>query len=75
MANKPCSIVHLSSRGLANLGNNVYENDFTFVVGEERYQCPSFIATFLSPRIAQQQLIDPTIEEYKIESADPNHYF
>jgi hypothetical protein len=41
----------LSAKGLRNLPMNVYENDFTFIVGESRYDCPSFIDSFLSPRI------------------------
>jgi hypothetical protein len=50
----------LSAKGLGNLPKNVYENDFTFIVGETRSDCPSFIASFLSPRICDLQKSDPT---------------
>jgi hypothetical protein len=41
--------ISLSTKGFRNLPRNVYENDFTFIVGENRYYCPSFLACLLSP--------------------------
>jgi hypothetical protein len=38
--------VSLSAKGFAHLPMNCYENDFTFVVGEKKYECPSFVADF-----------------------------
>jgi hypothetical protein len=67
--------INLSAKGLANLPRNVYENDFTFIVGESRYHCPSFIASFLSPRICHLQANDATLREFCIETDDPTHLF
>jgi hypothetical protein len=67
--------VHLSAKGFANLPRTVYNNDFTFIVGHDHYECPSFVAAFLSPRIAHLQAFDPTIHDFVIETEDPQHYF
>jgi hypothetical protein len=67
--------VALSAKGLANIPRNIYENDFTFILGEDKYQCPSFIAAFLSPRIVQLQVSDSTLREFVIVTKDPEHYF
>jgi hypothetical protein len=47
--------ISLSVKGLKNIPTNLYENNFTFTVGQSRYHCPSFIASFLSPRICRLQ--------------------
>jgi hypothetical protein len=67
--------ITLSTTGFRNLPRNVYENDFAFIVGESRYYCPSFIASFLSPRICCLQMKDSTIREFCIETEDPTHSF
>jgi hypothetical protein len=64
--------IKLSAKGLGNLPANVYENDFTFIVGENHYHCPSFLASFLSPRICRLQMNDCTIREFVIETEDSN---
>jgi hypothetical protein len=45
--------VGLSAKGLANVSQNICEADLTFIVGDDKYQCPLFIAAFLSPRGGQ----------------------
>jgi hypothetical protein len=67
--------ISLSAEGFRNLPRNVYENDFTFIVGENRYHCPSFLASFLSPRICDLQTKDPTLREFCIETKDPTNLF
>jgi hypothetical protein len=67
--------VCLSAKGLAKLPQNVYENDFTFIVGDDRYKCPSFVAAFLSPRVCSLQRTDGTLHEFIIETKDPNQLF
>jgi hypothetical protein len=57
------------------LPRNVYENDFTFIIGENRYYCPSFLASLLSPRICNLQTKDPTLREFCIETKDPTNLF
>jgi small GTP-binding protein len=65
----------LSVAGLQRLEGLNRERDFVFIVGDEEYCCPSFIAEFLSPRITSLRSQDVTIQEFSIETADPNHWF
>jgi hypothetical protein len=60
---------------MANIAPSKTENDFTFVVGDDSYQCPWFVADFLSPRIGHLHSLDPTINEFVIETEDPEHQF
>jgi hypothetical protein len=60
----------LSAAGLANIAASQFENDFAFIVGGERHECPRFAAAFLSPRIARLQSSDPSFCEFEIKTAD-----
>jgi hypothetical protein len=60
----------LGASGLANIANSEPDNDFAFLVGDRSYNCPWFIAAFLSPRIAQLHSNDPTMNEFVIETED-----
>jgi urate oxidase len=42
--------------------------DFTFIIGNDRYQCAWFIADFLSPKMSRFHAVDPSIEEIAIET-------
>jgi hypothetical protein len=64
----------LSAKGLTNLPR-IYENDFTFRVGSRAYACPSFVAAFLSGRVAANQIIDPTVCEFIVDTPDPDRNF
>jgi hypothetical protein len=64
----------LSAKGPANIPRNIYEIDFILIIGEDRYQCPSLIAAFLS-RIGQLQVTDSTLRQFIITAKDPEHYF
>jgi hypothetical protein len=65
----------LSATGLQRLEGVNHDRDFTFIVGDERYDCPSFVAEFLSPRITTLRSQDITIDEFTVNTEDPNHYF
>jgi hypothetical protein len=67
--------ISLSAKGLQRLERINHEKDFAFIVGEERYFCPSFVAEFLSPRVSSLRSQDITIDEFRIETADPSHQF
>jgi hypothetical protein len=54
---------------------NCHDDDFTFTVGDEQYRCPCFVAEFLSPRISQLRSSDPTLREFRVNTADPNKDF
>jgi hypothetical protein len=62
----------LSSGGLANIAKSKSksEPEFTFIVGEDRYNCPWFVAAFLSPRVGSFQSTDVTQNELEIETTD-----
>jgi hypothetical protein len=65
----------LSANGFAHLPMNCYENDFTFLVGEKKCECPSLVADFLSPRFSRLRSMDATIHEIVIETPDKLGYF
>jgi hypothetical protein len=67
--------VGLSAKCLQNIPRNVYENDFTFIVNDSHYKCPTIFAAFLSRRIGSLQSIDPTIREFHMSTKDPHKYF
>jgi hypothetical protein len=65
----------LSARGIKTLPFHLYINDFTFHVGKKSYPCPSFIADFLSPRIASLHASDATVDSYVVRAIDKNDAF
>jgi hypothetical protein len=65
----------LSAKGLQRIASISHENDFVFVVGDNRYRCPCIIAEFLSPRISSLRSQDASIQEFYVETADPHHSF
>jgi hypothetical protein len=65
--------VHLSAKGLHNICQK--DKGFTFIVGPRRYDCPLFVAEFLSPRIHDLRSVDNTFDEYEIEIEDPDGHF
>jgi hypothetical protein len=67
--------VKISTRGLANLKKSHIVNDFTFIVGDHHYNCPWFIAEFISPRVCQHRSIDITMNEFIITPHDPGRLF
>jgi hypothetical protein len=46
---------------LRNVNFNSFPNDFRFVLGESSFDCPTFVAELLSPRISTLRKSDPTI--------------
>jgi hypothetical protein len=59
--------IKLSASGLANIQ---MQNDFDFIVGKSHHCCPSFIADFLSPKLAQLHTVDPTINNIILSTED-----
>jgi hypothetical protein len=71
----PHRFLSLSSKGLQRIDITQEGNDFAFIVGDDRYICPSFIAEFLSPRASSLLALDRTISDFHIETPDPHHCF
>jgi hypothetical protein len=57
----------LSSKGFSEIAKQNYEKDFTFYVGHCKYECPTFIAEFLSPRVSRHRESDSTMKTFYIE--------
>jgi hypothetical protein len=74
MSDSPVPLA-LSVKGLQRLEQLNHHQDFAFVVGAERYLCPSFVAEFLSPRVSSLRSQDITVDEFSIETEDPAHQF
>jgi hypothetical protein len=58
----------LSTQGL-RLANQISRKDFRFVSGSNAFVCDRFQAGFLSPRVTNLILNDPTIEEFSLENS------
>jgi hypothetical protein len=65
----------LSASGLGHIAASKSENDFSFVVGDERYDCPWFIANFVSRKVARLHEVDPSVRELSVETEDREHEF
>jgi hypothetical protein len=67
--------ISLSSKGLRNIPCQESRNDFDFIVGDNHYHCPWFVAAFLSQRICENLSFDGSQQEFHVETPDPNHQF
>jgi hypothetical protein len=67
--------LRLSGRGLANIAESKKQNDFTFIVSGHRYDCPWFVADFLSPRVGRLHENDPSASELVIDTSDRQGQF
>jgi hypothetical protein len=65
----------LPVKGLQRLETMNHQRDFVFIVGDRRYECPSLVAEFLSPRVTSLRSQDITIQEFSITTEDPSHSF
>jgi hypothetical protein len=60
---------------MANIAASKMENDFPFIVGATRYDCPWFVADFISPRVGRLHAADPTMREIVIGTSDAHGDF
>jgi hypothetical protein len=67
--------VALSAKALGNLPTSGSSGDFTFIVGQRPYSCPSIVAEFISPRVRGLHSVDSTITELVIGIDDPDGLF
>jgi hypothetical protein len=65
----------LTAKGLAILPSSIYKNDFTFMVGGHKYECPSIIAEFLSPAICRLRETDISLISYTVNTNDSTGEF
>jgi hypothetical protein len=67
---RPQGKLRLTGKGMANIAMSKTENDFTFIVGNKRYDCPWFVADFLSPRVGRLHTNDPSVCELALGTSD-----
>jgi hypothetical protein len=65
--------IFLSTRGLANIP--FLPPDFTFIVGDTRYDCSRYLADFLSPKLSRFHRDDPLLATYTVRTHDHGGYF
>jgi hypothetical protein len=65
----------LSSKGLANIPRQEGRNNFDFIVGEDHYECPWYVAVFLSPKLCRFQTSDGSLNRFIVTTPDPKHQF
>jgi hypothetical protein len=63
------AIFALSTKGL-QIANRISRKDFRFICGSDALVCDRFQAAFVSPRIANCLLSDPSIDEYSMDHTD-----
>lgn len=69
-------MISLSTSGLKHLEHLAIPKDFEFIVGKERYPTFKLVACYLSPNVIGHMMkSDPTMSEFTVPIADPNHYF
>jgi hypothetical protein len=54
---------------------NDVEDDFVFLVGDKRYDCPRIIPELLCPTTSVQHSVDPSITQYIVETNQVNEDF
>lgn len=65
----------LSSKGIANIPVELYDDNFEFIISGVIHKCTLITAEFLSPKICALRRADPSISEYTFEAADPLNKF
>jgi hypothetical protein len=63
-----------SANGKRNLAISKVENDLDFIVGDNLYSCPEFVADFLLSKIAQLHAINPSIYEFHVQMTGVEAY-
>lgn len=58
---------NLSLKNLTEIPFNKYEQDFTFIVNNEKYKTTRIVADLLSPIIRKMHLVDSTLSEFSID--------
>jgi hypothetical protein len=64
--------VSVSTSGLQHIHTC---DDFEFIVDQKPYQCPKYVADFISPKISRLHEADPLLDAYLVESSDPDKLF
>lgn len=60
--------IQLKLSSIENIPFQIYDQDFSFFVNGKEYQTPRIISDLLSPKICKIHSIDPTFNEYIINT-------
>jgi hypothetical protein len=60
---------------MKTIGINAIADDFIFVVGSRRYECPEITAQLLSPKVSLRHSIDPSMNEYVCQHDNSSEQF
>ena len=63
---------NLNLNCVKNVPFDKYENDFTFIIKNKRYETSRFVADLISPRIRKLHYIDPSLNEFVIDMTSFN---
>jgi hypothetical protein len=66
--------MRITGNGMANIAKSKIENDFEFIVGDRHYDCPWFVADFVSPVVGRLHSFDPSVHEFSIDIEDPEEH-
>ena len=58
-------LINLSTKGLNKLKNLSFQKDFKFIINKKEFFLPKILVFFISPKIFQLNLIDPTLNFFK----------
>jgi hypothetical protein len=65
----------LSPPAIRNVRIDDIQEDFVFLVGEQKFSCPAPIARVVSRQICLQHSIDTSISEYVVQTKDGKDQF
>jgi hypothetical protein len=65
----------LSSRGLADIADSCFMNDFQFIVNGKDYECNRICAAFVALHVARILRLDPSAESYNVDIDEPHDQF
>lgn len=60
--------IKLLPTSILNVPIQKFDNDFIFIVNEEKYMTNRIIADLISPKISQSHFTDPTLSQYTINT-------
>lgn len=66
--------IKLNPNSILKIPFEKYDNDFTFIVNEEKFQTSRIVADLLSPKICQAHYNDPTFNECTIQTQQKGHF-
>ena len=64
----------LKPSAILNVPFEIYDNDFLFIVNDEKFETSRFISDILSPKISQTHKTDPTFDTFVINTKEKGNF-